>query len=122
MTPELVTTWCTDWEKEVATLAPRVPSTVTAFMSAATKTAALVVTMRVLVTAFPEQEEFWTIGFAAIVWIELVLDASPQVLFMVLAAYTVLTLALMEKFRANYLPRPLKTEIFRQKLELAAAV
>lgn len=26
MTPELITTWCRDWEKEVASLAPRVPS------------------------------------------------------------------------------------------------
>jgi NADH-quinone oxidoreductase subunit N len=43
------------------------PTPVTAFMSAATKTAALVVTMRVLVTAFPEQEEFWTVAIAALV-------------------------------------------------------
>jgi NADH-quinone oxidoreductase subunit N len=42
------------------------PTPVTAFMSAATKTAALVVTLRVLVTAFPEQEEFWTIAVAVL--------------------------------------------------------
>jgi NADH-quinone oxidoreductase subunit N len=42
------------------------PTPVTAFMSAATKTAALVVALRVLVTAFPEQDEFWTISIAAI--------------------------------------------------------
>jgi NADH-quinone oxidoreductase subunit N len=42
------------------------PTSVTAFMSAATKTAALVVTLRVLVTAFPEQEEFWTIAVAVL--------------------------------------------------------
>jgi NADH-quinone oxidoreductase subunit N len=43
------------------------PTPVTAFMSAATKTAALAVTLRLLVTAFPEQEEFWTIAVAALV-------------------------------------------------------
>lgn len=43
------------------------PTPVTAFMSAATKTAALVVAMRVLVTAFPEQEEFWTVAVAVLV-------------------------------------------------------
>jgi hypothetical protein len=37
-------------------------------------------------------------GFATLVWIELVLDAGPQVLFMVLAGYTVLTLAMMAQF------------------------
>ena len=42
------------------------PTPVTAFMSAATKTAALVVTLRVLVTAFPEQSEIWTIAVAVI--------------------------------------------------------
>jgi NADH-quinone oxidoreductase subunit N len=47
------------------------PSPVTAFMSAATKTAALVVMLRVLVTAFPEQEEFWTVAVAVLVCISL---------------------------------------------------
>ena len=42
------------------------PTPVTAFMSAATKTVALVVALRVLVTAFPEQEELWTIAVAVI--------------------------------------------------------
>jgi NADH-quinone oxidoreductase subunit N len=42
------------------------PTSVTAFMSAATKAAALVVTYRVLVTAFPEQEDVWRIAVAVI--------------------------------------------------------
>jgi NADH-quinone oxidoreductase subunit N len=39
---------------------------VTAFMAAATKAAAIVVTWRVLVTAFPEQSEIWTVAVAAL--------------------------------------------------------
>jgi NADH-quinone oxidoreductase subunit N len=39
---------------------------VTAFMSAATKAAALVVTLRLLVTAFPEEDELWTVAIAVI--------------------------------------------------------
>jgi NADH-quinone oxidoreductase subunit N len=42
------------------------PTPVTAFMSAATKAVALVLAMRVLVTAFPAQEDVWTIAVAAI--------------------------------------------------------
>ncbi len=38
------------------------PTSVTAFMSAATKLAAAVVTYRLLVVAFPEQAEIWTIS------------------------------------------------------------
>ena len=47
------------------------PSPVTAFMSAATKVAAVIVTMRVLVTAFPGEEELWTVALAVIVCISL---------------------------------------------------
>ena len=47
------------------------PSSVTAFMSAATKTAAFVLTMRLLVTAFPDQAEIWTIAVAVIACISL---------------------------------------------------
>ncbi|MEX2102511.1 MAG: NADH-quinone oxidoreductase subunit N [Gaiellaceae bacterium] len=47
------------------------PTPVTAFMSAATKVAALVLTMRLLVVAFPGEEELWTIALAAIVCISL---------------------------------------------------
>jgi NADH-quinone oxidoreductase subunit N len=47
------------------------PTSVTAFMSAATKVAALVLTMRLLVTAFPAQENLWTIALAVIVCISL---------------------------------------------------
>jgi NADH-quinone oxidoreductase subunit N len=45
------------------------PTPVTAFMSAATKAVALVLMLRVLVTAFPleEQKELWTIAVAVIV-------------------------------------------------------
>ncbi len=42
------------------------PTPVTAFMSAATKTAALVVTFRLLVTAFPQQAYLWTVAVAVI--------------------------------------------------------
>ena len=42
------------------------PSSVTAFMSAATKTAAMVVTFRILVTAFPDESEIWTIAVAVL--------------------------------------------------------
>jgi NADH-quinone oxidoreductase subunit N len=47
------------------------PTSVTAFMSAATKTAAFVVTLRVLVTAFPGQSDVWTIAVAVIACISL---------------------------------------------------
>ena len=49
------------------------PTPVTAFMSAATKAAALVVTLRVLVTAFPEQSEIWTVAVAVIAIASLVI-------------------------------------------------
>ncbi len=38
------------------------------------------------------------IGFAIVVWIELVLRAGPQVLFVVLVGYTAFTLAMMAQF------------------------
>jgi NADH-quinone oxidoreductase subunit N len=47
------------------------PSSVTAFMSAATKTAALVLTYRILVTAFPDESEIWTIAVAVLACISL---------------------------------------------------
>jgi NADH-quinone oxidoreductase subunit N len=47
------------------------PTSVTAFMSAATKVAALVMTLRILVTAFPEQSELWTIAVAVLACISL---------------------------------------------------
>ena len=47
------------------------PTPVTAFMAAATKTVALVVALRVLVTAFPEQEELWTLAVAVIAIVSL---------------------------------------------------
>jgi len=42
------------------------PTPVTAFMSAATKTVALVVALRVLVTAFPQEARLWTWAVAGI--------------------------------------------------------
>ena len=42
------------------------PTSVTAFMAAATKVAALVLTLRILVTAFPEQAEIWTVAVAVL--------------------------------------------------------
>ena len=47
------------------------PTSVTAFMSAATKAAALVVTMRVLTTAFPDQEDTWRIAVAVLACVSL---------------------------------------------------
>jgi NADH-quinone oxidoreductase subunit N len=47
------------------------PTPVTAFMSAATKTVALVLALRLLVTAFPELDEFWTIAVAVLACISL---------------------------------------------------
>jgi NADH-quinone oxidoreductase subunit N len=43
------------------------PTPVTTFMSAATKVVALVIALRVLVTAFPRQSDVWEIGLAGIV-------------------------------------------------------
>jgi NADH-quinone oxidoreductase subunit N len=42
------------------------PTSVTAFMAAATKVAALVAALRLFVHAFPEQQELWTIAFAVV--------------------------------------------------------
>jgi NADH-quinone oxidoreductase subunit N len=42
------------------------PTTVTAFMSAATKIAGLVVMLRILTTAFPEQAEIWSVAVAVL--------------------------------------------------------
>ncbi|MBA3366581.1 MAG: NADH-quinone oxidoreductase subunit N [Actinobacteria bacterium] len=42
------------------------PTPVTAFMSAATKATALLLMLRLLTTAFPEQEDLWTIAVAVI--------------------------------------------------------
>ena len=47
------------------------PTSVTAFMSAATKTAAMVVTLRLLVTAFPDQTDVWTIAVAVLACVSL---------------------------------------------------
>ena len=47
------------------------PTSVTAFMSAATKVAALVLTLRILVTAFPDQDHLWTIAIAVIAVVSL---------------------------------------------------
>jgi NADH-quinone oxidoreductase subunit N len=47
------------------------PTPVTAFMSSATKIAALVVTYRVLTTAFPQDQRLWSGAFAAIAIVSL---------------------------------------------------
>src|ERR687895_548286 len=47
------------------------PSPVTAFMSAATKAVALVLTLRILVVAFPELEDLWTVALAVLACISL---------------------------------------------------
>jgi NADH-quinone oxidoreductase subunit N len=47
------------------------PTTVTAWMSAATKVAALLLAFRLMVTAFPQEEHLWSWGFAIIATISL---------------------------------------------------
>jgi NADH-quinone oxidoreductase subunit N len=47
------------------------PTPVTAFMSAATKTVALVLTLRILTVAFPDLDELWTIALAVLACISL---------------------------------------------------
>ena len=47
------------------------PTAVTAFMSGATKTAAFIVTLRILTTAFPGQSDIWTVALAVIACISL---------------------------------------------------
>ncbi|MBD0290177.1 MAG: NADH-quinone oxidoreductase subunit N [Thermoleophilia bacterium] len=47
------------------------PTPVSAFMSAATKVAALVLTLRLLVTAFPSEQELWTTALAVIACVSL---------------------------------------------------
>ncbi len=42
------------------------PTSVTAFMSAATKVAALLVTLRILETAFPAEQRLWTVAVAVL--------------------------------------------------------
>jgi NADH-quinone oxidoreductase subunit N len=49
------------------------PTPVTAFMAAATKTVALVVALRVLVTAFPKDADVWTVAIAVIAVASLVI-------------------------------------------------
>jgi NADH-quinone oxidoreductase subunit N len=49
------------------------PTPVTAFMSAATKAAALVVALRLLVTAFPAEDDLWTVAVAVIACASLVI-------------------------------------------------
>jgi NADH-quinone oxidoreductase subunit N len=49
------------------------PTPVTAFMSAATKTVALVVALRVLVTAFPGNAHLWTVALAVVAVCSLVI-------------------------------------------------
>jgi NADH-quinone oxidoreductase subunit N len=48
------------------------PTSVTAFMSAATKTAAFVLMLRLLNTAFPSESDIWTIAVAVIACVSLV--------------------------------------------------
>ena len=49
---------------------------------------------------YPERLGRWpaVIGFVVVVWLELVIDAGPDVLFIVLVGYTALTLAMMAQF------------------------
>ena len=47
------------------------PTSVTAFMAAATKVAALVLTLRILTVGFPEQEHLWTVAIAVLACVSL---------------------------------------------------
>jgi hypothetical protein len=49
---------------------------------------------------YPERLGRWPaiVGFAVVIWLELVLQASPDVLFIVLVGYTALTLAMMAQY------------------------
>jgi hypothetical protein len=49
---------------------------------------------------YPERLGRWPaiVGFAIVIWLELVLQASPDVLFIVLVGYTALTLAMMAQY------------------------
>ena len=49
---------------------------------------------------YPERLGRWpaAVGFVVVVWLELVLEAGPGVLFLVLVGYTALTLAMMAQF------------------------
>jgi hypothetical protein len=52
------------------------------------------------VADYPAKLGRWpaVVGFAVVVWLELVLEAGPQVLFIVLVGYTALTLAMMAQY------------------------
>jgi hypothetical protein len=52
------------------------------------------------VASYPEALGKWpaVVGFVVVVWIELVLKAGPDVLFIVLVGYTALTLAMMAQY------------------------
>jgi len=52
------------------------------------------------VAAYPERLGKWPaiVGFLVVIWIELVLKAGPDVLFIVLVGYTALTLAMMAQY------------------------
>jgi hypothetical protein len=52
------------------------------------------------VAAYPERLGRWpaVIGFVVVVWLELVLRAGPDVLFIVVVGYTALTLAMMAQY------------------------
>lgn len=52
------------------------------------------------VATYPERLGTWpaVVGFLVVVWIELVLKAGPNVLFIVLVGYTALTLAMMAQY------------------------
>ena len=56
------------WTPDVYEVAP---TSVTEFMAAATKGAALVLTLRILVVGFPEQEHLWTIAIAVLAIVSL---------------------------------------------------
>jgi hypothetical protein len=52
------------------------------------------------VADYPDRLGRWpaAIGLAVVIWVELVLDAAPQTLFIILVGYTAYTLAMMAQF------------------------
>ncbi len=104
------------------------PTPVTAFMAAATKAAAFVLTLRLLVAAFPDEADLWTIALAVIACVSLAvgnLAAIVQTNVKRLLAYSsiaqagfMLILAGLggrdERHRAALLPHSLRRGVARR--------
>ena len=111
------------------------PTPVTSFMSSATKIAAFVVTYRLMVTAFPGQDDLWTWAFAVIACISLAVGniaALGQRSVKRLLAYSsvshagfmlIAITAYSDHGRAvaHVLPHPLRRDVARARSRVIAA-